>query len=45
MKLLKGAALVAVAKKLYDEARKPENKRRLPEGVDKVKSHVDNRRH
>ncbi len=37
MKLLRTAALVGVAKKVYDESRKPENQRRIKEAVASVK--------
>ncbi|QIK75302.1 hypothetical protein [Nocardioides piscis] len=38
MKLLRSAAAIGVAKKLYDEAQKPENQRRIREAVDKAKT-------
>ena len=38
MKLLRSAAAIGLAKKLYDEARKPKNQRRIREAVDKVKA-------
>lgn len=38
MKLLRSAAALGLAKKLYDEAQKPENQRRIQEAVTKVKS-------
>lgn len=38
MKLLRTAAVIGVAKKLYDESRKPENQRKIQEAVDKVKA-------
>lgn len=44
MKLLRTAAVIGLAKKLYDEAQKPENKRRIRETVDKVKAKRDQRR-
>lgn len=44
MKLLRSAAVVGLAKKLYDEAQKPENQRRIREAVDKVKSEAAKRR-
>jgi hypothetical protein len=37
MKLMRTAALVGVAKKVYDESRKPENQRRIKEAVASVK--------
>lgn len=45
MKLLRGAAAVGLAKKVYDEARKPENQRRIRHGLEKLKSEVAKRRH
>ena len=44
MKLLRSAAAIGVAKKLYDEAQKPENQRRIRETVDKVKTKREQRR-
>ena len=44
MKPLRTAALIGVAKKLYDEAQKPENQRRIREAVDKVKAKREQRR-
>jgi hypothetical protein len=44
MKLLRTAAAIGLAKKLYDEARKPENQRRMREAVDKVKAKRGQRR-
>ena len=38
MKLLRTAALVGVAKKVYDESKKPENQRRIKEAMDSVKA-------
>ena len=38
MKLLRTAAAIGIAKKLYSEAQKPENQRRIREAVDKVKA-------
>ena len=38
MKLLKSAAAIGLAKKVYTEAQKPENQRRIREAVDKVKA-------
>ena len=37
MKLMRGLALAGVAKKLYDESRKPENQARIRRAVDAVK--------
>ena len=44
MKLLRSATTISVAKKLYDEAQKPENQRRIRETVDKVKTKREQRR-
>ena len=44
MKLLRSAAAIGVAKKLYNEAQKPENQRRIREGVNKVKTKREQRR-
>ncbi len=38
MKLMRSAALAGVAKKLYDESRKPENQARIKEAVAKVQA-------
>jgi len=44
MKLLRSAAAIGVAKRLYNEAQKPENQRRIREAVDKVKTKREQRR-
>ena len=44
MKLIKSAVVMGAAKKLYDEAQKPENQRRIKETVDKVKSRAEQRK-
>ncbi|HET7387746.1 MAG TPA: hypothetical protein VFJ19_13900 [Nocardioidaceae bacterium] len=44
MKLLRSAAAIGLAKKLYGEARKPENQRRIREAIDKVKAKREHRR-
>ncbi|MDQ3095831.1 MAG: hypothetical protein M3Q82_07725 [Actinomycetota bacterium] len=44
MRLLRSAAAIGVAKKLYDEAQKPENQRRIREAVDKMKARREQRR-
>ena len=44
MKLLRSAAAIGLAKKLYDEARKPENQRRIREAVAKVQAKREHRR-
>lgn len=38
MKLLRGAAAIGIAKKLYNESQKPQNKRKIQETVDKAKA-------
>ena len=38
MKLLPGAAAFTIAKKVYDEARKPQNQTRIKSAVDRVRS-------
>ena len=38
MKLLRGAAAVGIAKKVYDEARKPQNQARIKSAVAKARS-------
>jgi hypothetical protein len=38
MKLMRSAALAGVAKKLYTEARKPENQARIKEAVAKAQA-------
>jgi len=37
MKLMRTVALAGVAKKLYDESRKPENQARIKAAVEKVR--------
>jgi len=44
MKLMRSAAAIGVAKKLYNEAQKPENQRRIREAVDKVRTKREQRR-
>jgi hypothetical protein len=44
MKLLRSTVALGVAKRLYDEAQKPENQRRIREAVDKVRSKREQRR-
>ena len=44
MKLLRSAAAIGVAKKVYNEAQKPENQRRIREAVDKMKTKREQRR-
>jgi hypothetical protein len=44
MKLIRSAALMGVAKKLYDESRKPENQRRINEATATVKAKVQAQR-
>ena len=38
MKLMRSAALAGVAKKLYDESRKPQNQAKIKEAVAKVQA-------
>lgn len=38
MGILRKAAALGIAKKLYDESRKPENQRRIREAMDKMKA-------
>jgi hypothetical protein len=44
MKLIRSAVFAAVAKKVYDEARKPENQRRIRAAVEKVRARQAQRR-
>ncbi len=44
MKLLRGAAALTIAKKVYDEARKPQNRARITSAVDRVRSKRASRR-
>ena len=44
MKLMRGVALAGVAKKLYDESRKPENQERIRRAVEAVKERRQRRR-
>ena len=41
---MRSAAAIGIAKKLYDEAQKPENQRKIRETVDKVKAKREQRR-
>jgi hypothetical protein len=38
MKLIPSAAAIAIAKKLYDEARKPHNQAKIKSAVDRARS-------
>ena len=38
MKLVRTAALAGIAKKVYDESRKPQHQARIKQAVDKVRS-------
>ena len=38
MKLLRSAAAIGIAKKIYDEARKPENQRRMKDAAASFKA-------
>lgn len=44
MKILRTAALAGLAKKAYDEARKPHNQEKIRRATDKVKAEVKKRR-
>lgn len=44
MKLLRTAALTGVAKKLYDESRKPHNQARIRAATDKLRERRHRRR-
>ena len=38
MRIMRTAAYVGIAKKLYDESRKPENQRRIKQAVETVRA-------
>lgn len=38
MKIMRSAALLGIAKKVYDESRKPENQARIKKAVEQVKA-------
>ncbi len=38
MKLMRSAIVAGVAKKIYDEARKPENQRRMKQAVESLRA-------
>ena len=44
MKIMRTAALAAVAKKVFDEARKPQNQAKIKSAVDKAKQQMGQRR-
>jgi hypothetical protein len=44
MRIMRSAAAIGVARKLYTEAQKPENQRRIREAVDKAKAKREQRR-
>jgi len=44
MKIMRTVALAGVAKKLYDESRKPENQARIRAAIARVKAKRENRR-
>lgn len=44
MRLMRSTVAVALAKKLYDEAQKPENQRRMRETYEKVKTRQQERK-
>jgi hypothetical protein len=43
MKLVRTALMAALAKKVYDEARKPENQRRIKEAIASVQNRAKTR--
>ena len=45
MRIIRTAAVLGIAKKLYDESRKPENQRRIKEAVAAVQARRANRKH
>ncbi len=45
MKILRTAAAIGIAKKVYDEARKPENQRRIKEATASLRSRQLRRNH
>jgi hypothetical protein len=45
MKLLRSAAALGIAKKLYDEARKPHNQAKIKSAVDRARSRRKPARH
>jgi hypothetical protein len=44
MKLIRGAAALSIAKKVYDEARKPANQARIKSAVERARSRGKSRR-
>ncbi|WP_435745812.1 hypothetical protein [Nocardioides sp. SYSU DS0663] len=38
MKIMRSAAMLGIAKKLYDESRKPENQAKIKSAIDQVKN-------
>ena len=38
MRIMRGVAAIGIAKKVYDEARKPENQARIKTAVDRARS-------
>ncbi len=44
MKLMRGVAIAGVAKKLYDESRKPQNQERIRRAVETVKERRQRKR-
>ena len=45
MRVLRTAAFAAIAKRVYDEARKPENQRRIKQLIESAKQRRGQRRH
>jgi hypothetical protein len=44
MKLMRSAAAIGIAKKVYDEARKPQNQAKIRSAVDRMRSRKKPRR-
>jgi hypothetical protein len=44
MKLIRSVAAAGIAKKVYDEARKPENQRRIKAAIEKARAKRGHRR-
>ncbi len=44
MKLMRSAVAIGVARKIYNEARKPENQRRVKQGIETLRKRQQGRR-
>jgi hypothetical protein len=44
MRIMRAAAAIGIAKKLYDESRKPENQRRIKQAVETVRARRSGKR-